>query len=355
MASSITVSNRPDSVDFDLSLIDFQTNYNIIIHYVYDPLNHFEEEFKWLYDIDDNTLVILWHPVEMGAWDQQWISKFNAVLKDRPFKFIYLTGCSSRLDLNHHFDIEFDYKFLPVFDIRVKDTWRYPGGIVFEKPNKFCFLNGKDVEHRRYILYQLFQHGLLNQGTVSYNCTNTKQHYRDFTLGRNFTPRQLQESDIAQRVTESIIPIKLDRSNFVGNLPRKTFTDCYVNIVCETDFVNVPFSYNRSFVTEKTFNAIANNQLFFIVGHAGSLQTLRDIGYRTFGDIINEDYDNILHNGDRLDAVTKEILRFLDRPISEIRKDYERAYSIIEHNRNFLFSQSLNQRMQTIVDEYARN
>ena len=102
-------------------------------------------------------------------------------------------------------------------------------------------------------------------------------------------------------------------------------------------------------------NKILNNQIFFIVGQSHSLELLKDLGYKTFDTIIDETYDTIDHNGDRLEAVSQEVIKFLNRPIEQIREDYIRAIPVIEHNRNLMFSQShdLSKRLQSIVDRYA--
>jgi len=72
MSGNISFSNRPNVplLDFDLSLVRVSSKYNIIFHYVYDPFNNFDTEFAFLKDpnLDKNTLVILWHAVEMGVW-----------------------------------------------------------------------------------------------------------------------------------------------------------------------------------------------------------------------------------------------------------------------------------------------
>jgi hypothetical protein len=121
--------------------------------------------------------------------------------------------------------------------------------------------------------------------------------------------------------------------------------------VGETHFVNLPRDSNASFVTEKTFNAIINNQMFIIVGHAGSLELLRHLGYRTFNGVIDESYDSVLDNNRRLEMVSKEIVRFLSRPLDEIQQDYVQVQAAIQHNRDLLYSQNLQTRLQQLVSQ----
>jgi len=359
MSGSISFSNVPNvpHLDFDLSLVKVSSNYNIIFHYVYDPFNQFDTEFAFLKDpnLDANTVVILWHPVEMGVWDQGWINKLNHVMETAAYRLVYLTGCTSRLNFDQFFDIKFDVRFFPVFDIRAANLWDYVSEpVVVDKTHKFCCLNAKDLVHRRFVFSQLYNSGLTAAGVASYRCTNWgvdfDPDYFYFFKGQGFTDAQLEEIKTSCDSVVAALPVVIDNHNVVNNLSRDIFTNSYINITNETDYINVPHWFNQAFVTEKTFNAIANNQMFIVVGHANSLETIRDMGYKTFDGVINESYDTMVNNGDRLMAVRDEILRFLNRPMSEIRNDYLRVQDIITHNRDRLYEQNLNQRLQQLIN-----
>jgi hypothetical protein len=67
------------------------------------------------------------------------------------------------------------------------------------------------------------------------------------------------------------------------------YTNSYCNIVLET-----LYDIGQSggvFLTEKTFKPIKHGQPFVIVGAPGSLQALKDLGYRTFDHAIDNSYD----------------------------------------------------------------
>lgn len=351
MKNSITILNQKIS-EFDWSKITLKANYNIIIYCVYDPVNHFDSEFSFLTDsqLDDKTLVILWQPVEEGLWwNQSWINKLNKITKTAPYKLIYLTGCSHNLNLSSTVHVEFDVRFFPVFDIRSAEIWKTPAEISLKKSKKFVCLNSKDNIPRRFILSQLIQNDLLNQGHVSYQCAEGFGNM-SLDIGLHLPP---SDNDILVKTLNECtgyLPMKLDDSPFSGTLPRKIFTDSYVNIVNETKFTNTTI-YNTQFVTEKTFNAIANNQIFILVGHVDSLKTLKHLGYKTFDNIIDESYDDIKHNGKRLKAVSNEIIRYLSKPIESIQEDYIKVQEIIKHNRDLLFSKNLQNNLQYFVDQ----
>ena len=356
MSSNITVLNS-HRTEFDFSNVNIDTHYNIILHCVYDPFGNFDNEFAFLLDpkYDENTLIILWHPVEQGHFDPEWMGKLDAIVEAAPYRLVYLTGCSHQLNIDSVVPHKFCIKFLPIFDIRSNDIWSFSGGkqdITVNKSIKYMFINAKDAPNRRYILSKLLDNNLVNDGAVSYRCQEGLfEHGFDFEAVRGFTQEFVDQCVIDFDRCLPSIPILLDEQSVANGLPRRLFLDSYINIVGETHFVNVPWGFNRSFVTEKTFNAIANNQMFIIVGQAGSLDLLKSLGYKTFDSIIDESYDTMIYNEDRLKAVSAEILRFINRPIEEIQLDYVKVLDIIEHNRNLLYSNhSLEKRLQEFVD-----
>jgi hypothetical protein len=80
-----------------------------------------------------------------------------------------------------------------------------------------------------------------------------------------------------------------DQRNNHSHTVDKYHTNAYCHIVLESQF-DVDQS-GGAFVTEKTFKPIKHGQLFFVAGGAGSLQVLRDLGYRTFDSVLDNSYD----------------------------------------------------------------
>jgi hypothetical protein len=84
------------------------------------------------------------------------------------------------------------------------------------------------------------------------------------------------------------------------------------SIVLETHF-DVDQS-GGAFLTEKTFKPIKYGQPFVIAGGPGSLQALRDMGYRVFDNIIDNQYDTIFDNTQRYIALRNTIQQILNNP-----------------------------------------
>ena len=66
------------------------------------------------------------------------------------------------------------------------------------------------------------------------------------------------------------------------------YSNAYWNVVVETHF-----KQQTIFLTEKTFKPILNMQPFVLVGNPYSLKMLKQLGYKTFDNIIDETYDSV--------------------------------------------------------------
>ena len=134
-----------------------------------------------------------------------------------------------------------------------------------------------------------------------------------------------------------------ERNNHSMQEP-KYFNDAYCNIVMETHF-DADGCYG-TFLTEKTFKPIKHGQLFFIAGPAGSLQLLRDQGYRVFDDVLDNRYDDNVSS-----TLRWELLR---NAIAEAKpylpELFERALPDIQHNQR-LFLQHKTERLNILLEQ----
>jgi hypothetical protein len=92
----------------------------------------------------------------------------------------------------------------------------------------------------------------------------------------------------------------------------------------------------RHHLTEKTFKPMALGMPFIIVGTQGSLRYLRSYGFKTFGDLWDESYDDEPDDAKRIEKIA-QVLKMLDG-LGEHRQDiFESAHEIIEHNWNHFY------------------
>jgi hypothetical protein len=93
----------------------------------------------------------------------------------------------------------------------------------------------------------------------------------------------------------------------------------------------------RWHLTEKTFKPIALGMPFVIVGTRGSLEYLRSYGFRTFGDIWDESYDNA-DDDVRIEKIAKLLKELDDLSVEQKQKVFESAHDVIEHNWNHFYN-----------------
>jgi len=124
----------------------------------------------------------------------------------------------------------------------------------------------------------------------------------------------------------------------------KYHTNAYCNIVMETHFD--ADQSGGTFLTEKTFKPIKHGQMFFIAGPAGSLQALRDLGYRTFDSVLDNTYDRIQDSTQRwaklCDAIKQAQHRLPER--------FAAAQADIKHNQQ-LFAELKTQRLNNLIKD----
>ena len=90
----------------------------------------------------------------------------------------------------------------------------------------------------------------------------------------------------------------------------------------------------RHHLTEKTFKPIALGMPFIIVGTQGSLKYLRSYGFKTFGHLWDESYDDEPDDSKRIEKIA-QVLQHLEK--SDRQYIFESAWEIIQHNWNHFY------------------
>ena len=135
-----------------------------------------------------------------------------------------------------------------------------------------------------------------------------------------------------------------DQRNNHSTLVAKYHVNSYCNIVVESQF-----DYDQSngvLLSEKTFKPIKHGQLFFIAGAAGSLQMLRNLGYRVFDSVLDNSYDLETDHTQRWMALSRSIY-FAQQELPEL---FKQARADIEHNQQ-LFQATKTARLNTLIKE----
>ena len=111
------------------------------------------------------------------------------------------------------------------------------------------------------------------------------------------------------------------------------YCDTEVEVVLETLFDD-----NRWHLTEKILRPIACGQPFILASTPGSLEYLKQYGFKTYHDVWNEDYDTVTDPESRLHRII-DLMKYLVGLNDEQKKDIMyRAQTIADYNRKLFFS-----------------
>jgi len=119
-----------------------------------------------------------------------------------------------------------------------------------------------------------------------------------------------------------------------------------IEVVLETVFDD-----HRWHLTEKTLRPIACGKPFILMATPGSLQYLKQYGFETFGELIDESYDQIVNHRQRLQAVIAEMTRISSMSLESKNQLYIKLNAIAKRNKQRFFNGLHDQ----VINEYKAN
>ena len=183
--------------------------------------------------------------------------------------------------------------------------------VVGPRDKLFLMFNRRYRPHRFHILLRLYEHGLLDDCHISFS----EAQPDDSSAWMDHAVRRCQDDNINLNASQledlqSKLPLVLDTDKFnsfpMEQQPYDThqfYDESLIHIVSETNF-----DTNIIHITEKTMKPIMFKQPFVIVGAPNSLKHLRSMGYKTFGDIWDESYDEEFDHRTRMEKVVNLLL-----------------------------------------------
>lgn len=190
----------------------------------------------------------------------------------------------------------------------------------------------------------LYRNNLLENSYWSYNTEVTiNDQFKD-------NPIEIDTLEIRNYLPEFIAggPYRADQLTAVehndhSRIELNHYTDSYCNIILETHFD--ADQSGGTFLTEKTFKVLKHGQPFVIVGPAGSLAALRNLGYRTFDHCMDNTYDLIENNTQRWQAVLDTVRQLKNH---NMKKWFTSCSEDLKHNQN-LFVASKADRLNRLL------
>jgi hypothetical protein len=102
-----------------------------------------------------------------------------------------------------------------------------------------------------------------------------------------------------------------------------------------------------AFLSEKTFKPIRHAQPFVVLGTPYTLHTLRELGYRTFDQVIENSYDDELDNTQRYEQL-RNIMQQLNQ--QDLHQLYIQCREDIVHNQELFLASKYSR-----LDQLAKN
>ncbi len=208
----------------------------------------------------------------------------------------------------------------------------------------FDVLLGARRPHRDFVMLNLQKHSLLlEKSLVTYRSGFIGEIIDEQTkhIHSYFANLQLQWPYVSPTLKpEWEVQAAFDKS-MSPYVPWKIYDQAWYSVVCETSFTGDSF-----FPTEKISKAMYAGRIFVVFAPCQYLKYLRELGFKTFSDIIDESYDEDLVDLERYKKAWAEMISLTYQHPKEV---YEKMRPVLEHNRRHM-DQLLLQTKQKMQD-----
>jgi hypothetical protein len=180
--------------------------------------------------------------------------------------------------------------------------------------------------------YRLTFTEMLANSTITSNCLTTFSPVDD---GQHYTQHQFKNPilQINHNRLQEMFALNQHPGSASADYNSLDYKQSGIEIVLETLFDDT-----RWHLTEKTLRPIACGKPFMLAATPGSLQYLKNYGFETFGEYINEDYDLIVNPRDRLQAIVSEMTRIAELSDEQKSKLWQQLHIISKRNQQRFFN-----------------
>lgn len=226
----------------------------------------------------------------------------------------------------------------------------------------FNRLTSNERVYRSLFVSKLVENNLLDDGHVSYSkiCPATNLHYRNSLIESPLIPNNIALACIRNLDTiDHELRIDSPPSDYI---PNRSF-DAYSHALEESLFFMVTetcYWERKKHLTEKIFKPVVNRMPFMLLGPAHNLKYFKSYGFETFGNWVDESYDEIEDNFERINAVIENIKSIKGRDHKKMLKSMSDTLEYnFEHFNSYKFVDRLWNELkcnikQAIVEAYAQ-
>jgi len=217
---------------------------------------------------------------------------------------------------------------------------------IYEKTNKpytFSCYNGRASSHRVVLIEMLSQSGALDNALWSLNSTNfdtayiremygispSLDHVRlhsvpdEYEHYKNIVQNNIWGTDI-----HDIKKVWGADDHLVKPMVPNLYIDTYFTVITETNY-----EIGVQPLTEKIWRPILMGHPFISVTTPYYYKTLKKNGFKTFGSLIDESFDEIENPADRLKRTAETIISLSRMSLDGLNSFLKEARAICEHNR----------------------
>jgi len=194
------------------------------------------------------------------------------------------------------------------------------------KPYMFDALLGARRANRDYVMLGLTKHNLLDRCIVTYrDCfpggvvNHQNQEFADIFAGTPLqypyvSPHLDPEWEVSRNVNNQI--------SFI--VPERIYRQTYYSILTETLGTGGGF-----FMSEKSIKALYAKRIFVLFGNRHHLRRLRDQGFKTFGDVIDESYDECELDFERFERAMQQVVWLSQQNPVNVQHQLQ---AVLDHN-----------------------
>ena len=187
------------------------------------------------------------------------------------------------------------------------------------KPMMFDALLGKKNTGRDKLFNLFKENNLLDNNLVNYYDEIDKDAT---TLYRSPELDRIDTNPITGFSARAVKPGGVPRSHIID---QGIYDNTWFSVVAET-------RSGTTFITEKTTKCLLSGRMFVLFGEKGHLAKLRSYGYKTFASHIDESYDDIEDENERIKAAFTQVNLLTQRKdLAVIMQD---LHSTFVHNQN---------------------
>jgi len=225
----------------------------------------------------------------------------------------------------------------------------------------FLSLSRKDNFFRRYLNFKLHDNNLLEKGFISHNRIKEPPEIKeDMDLLR----RDLRSLIKAKRHSKSYASTAFLKHTLIEKKPIDDKASSTNDYLFHTSYSNKVFfelvnetdvHAHTLFITEKIFKAILSKNIFIVFGNPYTLAFLKKLGFKTFGHIFDESYDDEKDTFIRLDRILDIVNNLCSIPMTTCKKIYDDNLELLDYNYNHYLNTSWDFKIHNKINEYIRS